>query len=95
MAKRYPLADLPSLGLTSAELLADVGIDDLESLREHGAIGSFTALRMQFGKRITVNWIYAIECALQGIHWRMLTEARKTELRDAARDIIEELENTF
>ena len=87
------LAALPSLGPTSAKLLAEVGINNFNALQDHGSIGSYTVLRAQFGKRITVNWIYAIECALQGIHWRLLTETRKSELRAAAREIIDSLEN--
>lgn len=87
------LSDLPGLGQTSAELLADVGIEDIGTLREHGPIGSFYALRMQFGKRITVNWIYALECAIQGIDWRLLELSRKAELRTAARQVIAELDS--
>ena len=91
-AEHLPLSDLPSLGVTSAKLLAEVGIEDVLSLREHGAVGSFTALRMQFGKRITINWIYALECALLGIDWRLLSDERKAELRSSARQVIEELD---
>ena len=86
------MAQLRSLGKTSAAMLADVGIADLATLRAHGPIGSFTVLRMRFGKRITVNWIYALECALHDLDWRLLETERKAELRTAARKIIAELE---
>ncbi len=90
-----PLSALPSLGPTSARLLAEVGIQDLQTLKQHGALGSFTVLRMRFGKRITVNWIYALECALRGIDWRLLEAERKDRLRMAARKVITELESTL
>ncbi|NKC00316.1 MAG: competence protein TfoX [Pseudomonadales bacterium] len=94
-AKHLPLSHLPSLGATSAQLLAEVGIEDVHSLQEHGAVGSFTALRMQFGKRITVNWIYALECAVLGIHWRVLSSERKAELRSIAHQIIADLDRVI
>ena len=89
---QLPLSELPSLGATSAALLAEVGIENFSVLSNHGPVGSFTVLRMRFGKRITVNWIYALECALRGIDWRLLESDRKDELRAAARKIIAELD---
>ncbi len=89
---RLALAELPSLGETSASLLAEVGIHDRETLQQHGAVGSFLVLRMQFGKRITLNWVYALECAILGIDWRLLQDERKAELRAAARKVIRDLE---
>ncbi len=89
------LAKLPSLGATSAALLAEVGIEDYATLAGHGAIGSFTVLRMRFGKRITVNWVYALECAIRGLDWRLLEQSRKAELKAAAKDVIAQLEQEF
>ena len=89
------LAKLPGLGSTSAALLIDVGVDDRASLCELGAVGAFRALRSQFGKRITINWIYALECAIHGLHWRMLSSERKAVLKAAAKEVIQELEGNF
>ncbi len=89
------LAKLPSLGATSASLLAEVGIDNYPELAEHGVIGSFTVLRMRFGKRITINWVYALECAINGLDWRLLEPSRKAELKAAAKDVISQLEADF
>lgn len=86
------LAELPSLGQTSAAALVAVGIDSVEALRMHGAIASYRALRARFGKRITGNWIYALECAIQGIDWRLLPRQRKDELRAAAQCVARELD---
>ncbi len=87
------LSDLPSLGATSAELLSQVGILDAESLRELGSIECFTVLRTRFGKRITVNWIYALECAIRDMNWRLLHPERKAELRAAARQVIADIDS--
>ncbi len=87
------LSDLPSLGETSAELLRQVGIQDVVTLKAHGPVASYRALRAQFGKRITVNWVYALECAIESISWRMLTPERKAELRAAAHAVNRELQS--
>lgn len=86
------LAALPSLGLTSAQMLVDVGIKDEATLRARGPEGCFRSLRFHFGRRVSTNFIYALECAIGGIGWKMLEPARKTALREAARRIIVELE---
>lgn len=76
-------------------MLAEVGIEDYSTLAEYGAVGCFTVLRMHFGKRITVNWIYALECARLGIHWKMLSPERKSDLKAAAQALIADLDESF
>src|SRR5215467_4405781 len=85
------LAALPSLGITSAQMLIEVGIKDEATLRAMGPEACFRSLRFHFGRRVSINFIYALECAIQGIGWKMLKPARKAALRDAARRIILEL----
>jgi hypothetical protein len=86
------LAALPSLGVTSARMLIDVGIRDEATLRAMGPETCFRSLRFHFGRRVSTNFIYALECAIRGIAWKMLEPARKAELREAARRIVIELE---
>jgi len=86
------LAALPSLGVTSAQMLIEVGIRDEATLRAMGPEGCFRSLRFHFGRRVSTNFIYAIECAIRGIGWKMLRPARKAALREAARRIIVDLE---
>ncbi len=86
------VADLPSLGKTSAAALADVGIDTPEALRQYGTLEAFQRLRAQFGKRITINWIYALDCAIRDLPWQLLEQERKQTLREEAKKIIAELE---
>jgi hypothetical protein len=86
------LAALPSLGVTSAQMLIDVGIKDETTLRTMGPEACFRSLRFHFGRRVSTNFIYALECAIQGIGWKMLKPARKAVLREATRRIVLELE---
>jgi|SRR5690348_13668201 len=87
------LAALPSLGVTSAQMLIDIGIKDEATLRAMGSEACFRSLRFHFGRRVSTNFIYGLESAICGIGWKMLEPARKAALRDAARRIIAELED--
>jgi hypothetical protein len=91
-AKLLALAALPSLGLTSAQMLIDAGVQNVAMLRKMAPEACFRALRFRFGRRVSINFIYAIECAVRGIGWKTLEPARKAALRDAASDIVLALE---
>src|SRR5262245_2618413 len=87
------LAALPSLGRTSAQMLIEVGVPDKATLKRLGPQACFRALRFRFGRRVSTNFIYALECAIRGIAWRALEPARKPALRAAAQDIVLDLES--
>jgi hypothetical protein len=91
-ANLLALAALPSLGITSAQMLIDVGIKDEATLRAMGPEACFRSLRFHFGRRVSTNFIYALECAIRGIGWKMLEPARKAALREVAKRIVLELE---
>ena len=86
------LAALPSLGHTSAQMLIEVGIPDEAALKQLGPQACFRALRFHFGRRVSTNFIYALECAIRRIAWRALEPHRKAKLRAAAQEIILDLE---
>lgn len=86
------LAALPSLGPKSAQMLIEAGIPDVKTLRRLGVPASYRRLRFHFGKRVTANFAYAIECALRGMDWRLLEPERKAEIKAAVRKIAAELE---
>lgn len=81
------LAALPSLGKTSARMLIEAGVADVETLRRLGPIESYLRLRFFHGKRVTLNFVYAMECAIQRLDWRLLSQKRKAELKAEARAI--------
>jgi len=86
------LRAMPSLGKASAELLVDVGITTPAMLRKVGAIEAWRRLRFAHGKRVTVTWIYALDIAIQGVHWKELSEARAGKLSAAAQAIMAEID---
>jgi DNA transformation protein len=88
------LAALPSLGAKSAEMLVEAGIADVKTLRRLGPVDAYRRLRFHFGKRVSTNFAYAIECALRGIDWRLLETERKAELKAQTKRIAAELEAT-
>lgn len=90
--RKAALAALPSLGATSARMLIEAGIPDVRTLRRLGVLASYRRLRFHFGKRVTINFAYAIECALRGMDWRLLEPERKAEIKRAAQQIAAELE---
>ncbi len=77
------LAALPSLGKISARMLIEAGVSDVETLRRLGPIESYRRLRFFHGKRVTLNFVYAMECAILRLDWRLLSRERKAELAEA------------
>lgn len=81
------LAALPSLGLVSARMLIEADIPDVDTLRRLGVIECYRRLRFHHCKRATLNFAYALECAIHGLHWRDLSAERKAEIKAQARAI--------
>jgi DNA transformation protein and related proteins len=88
------MAALPSLGLTSAQMLVEAGVSDASTLRQLGAVECYRRLRFHHGKRATINFVYALECACRGLDWRLLEPERKAELRREAKAVAAELERS-
>jgi DNA transformation protein len=72
-------------------MLIEAGVPDVKTLRRLGPIGSYRRLRFHFGKRVSMNFIYAIECALRDLDWRKLEAGRKAELKAKAQLVAQEL----
>ena len=85
------LAALPGLGHTSAQMLIEAGVPDTSTLRRLGPLECYRRLRFRHEKRVTINFVYALECACRGLDWRLLEVERKEELRRKAKAIAEEL----
>lgn len=81
------LAALPSLGRISARRLIEADVSDVETLRRLGPIESYRRLRFFRGKLVSLNFLYALECAIHGLDWRLLSQERKAELKAGARII--------
>ena len=75
------IRDLPSLGPASEKQLAEIGVKTVAQLRKLGPVKAFHALRFRYGKRITLNYLWALECGLKDMDWRDLPAARKADLK--------------
>jgi hypothetical protein len=72
-------------------MLIDAGIPNVKAMRTLGTIACYRRLRFHFGKRVTVNFAYALECAIRGLHWRALEPERQAEIKAAAQLVAREL----
>ena len=88
---RDALAALPSLGRTSARMLIEAGVPDVDTLHRLGPIEAYRRLRFRHGSRVTLNFVYALECAIRGLDWRTLDPGRKARLAAQARAVAAEL----
>ena len=86
------LAAMPSLGKTSAEMLADVGILSPDALRKIGPEEAYRRLRFAHGKRVTINFIYALDIAVSGGRWDEMKPARQKQLKITAEAIKAEID---
>lgn len=69
--RQLPLtAQLPNLGPKSQEILAAVGINSVEQLRELGSIAAY-ALAKKSGANVSLNLLWALEAALTGKRWHV------------------------
>lgn len=74
---------LRNLGPRSVDLLAEVGITTVEQLHELGSVEAYRRLRFAFGKRVSLNMLWAMEAGLRDMHWKYLTPADKEKLLNA------------
>ena len=63
------VAELRNLGPKSARLLKEAGISTLEELRELGAIAAYKRLQFQFGKQVSLNFLWAMAAGLENRDW--------------------------
>lgn len=85
------LAAMRGLGMVSARMLVEAGVGGVEDLRRLGVIDAYRRLRFRHGKRVTLNFVYALECALLDIDWRLLSGERKAALKVEARAVDAEM----
>lgn len=76
------LQHLRNLGKTSAQWLHAVGIHSASDLRRLGAVDAYRAVKAR-GFRASKVLLYAIEGALQDIHWNDISAERKEALNKA------------
>ncbi len=71
---------IQNLGPRSRSWLAEVGIATLSDLRECGSIEAFLRIRTK-QPRVSLNLLWSLEAAIQGLDWRGLPNTDKDRLR--------------
>ncbi len=77
---------LPGLGPKSSQWLAEVGIATVDELRAVGAVAAYRRLKHWNPRLVSVNALYALHAALNGLHWRAVDDGTKARLRAEAAD---------
>jgi DNA transformation protein len=72
-----------NIGPTSSRELREIGIENRDQLIEVGIEEVTRRLLFRFGseKKISLNYLYALEGAIHDRDWRDITPARKQELK--------------
>jgi DNA transformation protein len=72
-----------NIGPTSSRELREIGIESHDQLIEVGIEEVTRRLLFRFGseKKISLNYLYALEGAIHDRDWRDITPARKQELK--------------
>ena len=85
------IAKLPNLGLASEHWINAVGVYTLEQLKQIGPIQVYLRIK-QKGFKPSMNLLYAMAGAIEGIHWAKLSPQQRSELileLDAALDLMQ------
>ena len=78
-------AKLPNLGPKSQAILAAVGINSVEQLRDLGSIAAYV-LTKKSAANVSLNLLWALEAALTGLHWQEVARSHRTALLLALED---------
>jgi len=76
------LTELPNIGKNLASKLRIAGITNELELKESGSENAIIRIATIENSRASINLLYALEGAIQGIRWHNLDEDRKQELRE-------------
>jgi DNA transformation protein len=79
---------LAGLGPKSEAWLREVGINSEEELRAIGAVAAYRRLKHWNPRLVSLNALYALHAALNGLHWRLVDDETKARLRaEAGEDV--------
>jgi DNA transformation protein and related proteins len=78
------LVDLPNLGPQSAVLLREAGIETETELRALGAAAAYARVRFLCPNRASLNLLWALHGAIEGVDWRTLNAETKARLQHEA-----------
>lgn len=81
------MASLKGLGPKSLQMLADIGIVDVEQLRQMGAVRAYVAVKNS-NAAATLNLLWALEGAINGMPWQEVARLDRTRLLLALDDVL-------
>lgn len=85
---RGGVSRLAGLGPRSEAWLREVGINSEEELRATGAVAAYRRLKHWNPRLVSLNALYALHAALNGLHWRAVDDETKARLRaEAGEDV--------
>ncbi|PMN65428.1 TfoX/Sxy family DNA transformation protein [Enterovibrio norvegicus] len=74
------IKDLPNLRLATERMLKKAGIDSVEQLQQEGAVRAYQALQKSHSDALSLELLWALEGAIEGKHWSVITPQRRDEL---------------
>lgn len=80
MSEGIPIEQLKNLATKSARVLAKVGINNRSDLEQLGSVNTFLKLEALEGFKPSLNFLYAMEAALDNTHWAKIDKQRKSKL---------------
>jgi len=80
------LSKLKGLGPKSERCLNEVGIFTKDQLQKTGAVRAFIKLKEKCSTKPSLNFLYAMVGALEGVHWAKIAKSEKGRLLIALDD---------
>ncbi len=74
------IKDLPNLRLGTERMLKKAGITTVSELKEVGAVNAFKAMQDTQETKLNLELLWALEGALNGTHWSVVTQERRDQL---------------
>ncbi|MEH6632490.1 MAG: TfoX/Sxy family DNA transformation protein [Halopseudomonas aestusnigri] len=86
---KVELLKLKNLGPKTVPHLVEIGILSRDDLAALGTEEAFRRIYFRYRDeiRLSLNYLYALEGAIDGCDWRWISEERKNELRNFFRSI--------
>jgi DNA transformation protein len=85
-----PLTSLPGIGAKTAAWLSDAGISSESELRALGAAAAYCRLKRRNPRAISLNALWALHGALNGVPWNAIPPEEKRRLLDEVRQAPDE-----
>lgn len=74
------IKDLPNLRLANERMLKKAGITTVDQLFEAGALNAYKALQETHQGTVSLELLWALEGAVSGQHWSVISQQRRSEL---------------